>query len=456
MVPPGTIPDEAHIAINGFVLLFTLTVSVTAALLFGLAPALHLSGRDLLTPLKEAGRGTSGGVRQKVLRGVLVGGEVALSIMLLVGASLMIRTLLSIQGNGLGFHPDRILTLRVPFSQQRYPEIARKNAALSEMLRRIQAVPGVMSAGINSGLPPIYSWSFQVLPVGVTQPDTRRVLFHQTDQDYSKVMGLALIQGRYITEQEVHAGVHSVAVNQTFVHRYYPGGDAIGRSVEIPRLRTAPFRLTDDSFQIVGVVQDTVNQASTHEILPEMFVPYTLTGVADRLFILANGRPEGLERAVKAQVYAVDPIQPVMEVKTMETILSENAYAAPRFNLFLFSIFAALGLALALFGIYGVISHAVSQQTREIGIRLALGASLQQVIGMILSAGVKLLAIGIGAGLVASLFSVKILSGLVRVSTFDPYSFAGVAILVFAAGLFASYWPARHAARVDPVTALRD
>src|SRR3954464_2500860 len=141
-----------------------------------------------------------------------------------------------------------------------------------------------------------------------------------------------------------------------------------------------------------------------------------------------------------------------MEEQTMETLLARNAYSRPRFNLLLFAVFAGIGLALALFGIYGVISHAVSQQTREIGIRLALGASFRQVIGLILSTGIKLLGIGIAAGIVASLASVKVLARLVRVSTFDPYTFAGVTVLVFAAGRFASYWPARRAARVDPVT----
>ena len=178
---------------------------------------------------------------------------------------------------------------------------------------------------------------------------------------------------------------------------------------------------------------------------------------ADRIFALVAGRPEAIDPAIKAQVYAVDPIQPVMEDKSIETVLGENAYARPRFNLLLFAVFAALGLVLALLGIYGVISHAVAQQRREIGIRIALGASLRQVIGMVLAMGTKLLGIGILVGLAASLASVKVLSGLVRnVSTFDPYSFAAVTVVLFAAGLFASFWPARRAARVDPVTALRD
>jgi ABC-type antimicrobial peptide transport system permease subunit len=241
------------------------------------------------------------------------------------------------------------------------------------------------------------------------------------------------------------------------VKRYFSEGEAIGRVIKIPRLRTPPFNLPDDSFQIVGVVNDTVNRISTNETLPEFYLSYTVLGRADRIFALGQGRPETLAAALKAQVYAVDPSQPLMDVKSMEAVLAENAYARPRFNLLLFAVFAVLGLVLALFGIYGVISNAVAQQTREIGIRIALGASFRQVIGMVLGIGARLLAVGVAVGLAASLVAVKLLAGLVQnVSRFDPYSFAAVAILLFAAGIFASFWPARRAAHVDPITALRD
>jgi ABC-type antimicrobial peptide transport system permease subunit len=215
--------------------------------------------------------------------------------------------------------------------------------------------------------------------------------------------------------------------------------------------------LSDDSFLIVGIVRDTVNQVSSDEIWPEIFLPFTLLNRADRIYVRTRGRAEALDKAVKSEIYATDPTQPVMDDKSLEAVLAENAYARPRFNLLLFTVFAGLGLALALFGIYGVISHSVAQQAREIGIRIALGAGFWQVVGRVLGSGVRLLAIGISVGLVASLLSVKLLSGLVRnVSTFDFYSFAAVTVLLFATGLFASYWPARRAARVDPLTALRD
>jgi putative ABC transport system permease protein len=457
MAPPNTIPDEAEIMLNLPALLYTLGVSIAAALLFGLAPALHLSGRDILTPLKEAGRGMAGGTRQRVLLGSLVVAEVALSLVLLVGASLMIRTLISIQGANLGFHPQRILTLRIPVSDQRFAKPDRRAAVLQDVLRRIRAVPGVLAAGINWGLPPVFTPAWPVVAVGNPQTDNRRVLIQQTDENYRNVMGTVMVQGRFLNEQEVNAKMHSTVVNQAFARRYFADGGVTGHLVRIPAFRSAPWNLADDSFNIVGIVKDAVNQVSANEIWPEMYVPFTVLNRADRIFVLGNGRAETLDKAVKAQIYAVDPSQAVTDNKSMETVLRENAYARPRFNLLLFTVFAGLGLFLALFGIYGVISYTVVQQTREIGIRIALGAGFSQVIGMVLSFGAKLLGIGIAVGLGAGLASVKVLSGLVRnVSIFDPYSFAVVSGLLLSAGLFASFWPARRAARVDPLTALRN
>ncbi|HEY1338084.1 MAG TPA: ABC transporter permease, partial [Bryobacteraceae bacterium] len=215
MVPPNTIPDEAQITLNAPVLLFTVAVSFTAAVLFGLVPALHISGGDIVTPLKEAGRGTSGGKRQKWLRSALVVGEVALSVMLLVGATLMIRTLISIQGLHLGIRPERVLTLRIPFSEERYPDAARRVTFIQEVLRRIESVPGVSAAGINTGLHPLGAGSAPVEVVGNAQQDNRPVLVQQTSENYPKAMGMTLAQGRFFTAQEVNGRGHIAVVNQS-------------------------------------------------------------------------------------------------------------------------------------------------------------------------------------------------------------------------------------------------
>ena len=455
-VPPFTIPDESHVAINIPVLLFSLAISVFCALLFGLAPALQTSAGDVATPLKEAGRGSSGGARKARLHSVLVIGEVALSLMLLVGASLMIRTLFAMENMRLGIHADRVLTMRIPLSDRRYPDAPRKNAFLQELLRRVQTLPGVSSAAVNSGVHPLGNWTAPVEIAGAVQHDNRPVLLQQTSEDYTKAMGIGLLQGRLFTSQEVANRTHVALVNETFARRYLSGRDPLGRIIRIPRLRSSIFNVTDDSFQIVGVTADAVNRIFANETLPEVYFPYTISGVTDRLVVATRMQPEALEKTVRAQVYSIDKDQPVTDIETIDEVLRTEVYSRPRFNLLLFGIFAGLGLFLALFGLYGVVSSAVSQRTNEIGIRIALGASFRDVIAMVLSQGAKLVGVGILLGLIGSVLSVRVLSGQVyNLSTFDPYSFIVVSVLLFAAGLFACYWPARRAARVDPVTALR-
>ena len=456
MVPPDTIPDESKIEMNIFVLMFTMAVSIGTAVLSGLAPALHASRRDLAVPLKESGRSASGSKGQRWLRGGLVVCEVALSLMLLVGASLMIRTLFAMENLDLGIHADRVLTVRIPLSADRYPDANRRVAFLAEVLQRVEALPGVTSAAINTGVHPLGNWGMPVEVPGKAQQDNRAVLVDQTNEDYTKTMGIGLIAGRLFNEQEVAKRAHLAIVNRAFVQRYFAGGNAIGRTVRMPRLSAAPFNIADSSFEIVGVVRDALNNISTNETLPELYFPYTVSGLADRLVIASQGNPTGLANAVRAQVNQVDKDQPVTEVMTLETMLSDFVYSRPRFNLLLFAVFATLGLALALAGIYGVISNLVTQRTQEIGLRIALGAGFHQVIGMILKSGAILVGTGIVLGLLGSLASVRVLSNQVwKLSTFDPYSFIAVAALLLAAGLFASFWPARRAARVDPITALR-
>jgi predicted permease len=457
VVPPNTIPDEAVISLNMPVLLFAVAISVAAALIFGLAPALHLSGGDIVSPLKEAGRGSTGGKRQRYLRGALVVGEVALSLMLLVGASLMIRTLVAIEDLGLGIQPSRILTVRVPLSDKRYPDIARRNTFFRELLSRTTALPGVAAVGLNVGLHPFGSMDAPVEVGGSAHPDQRPVLIHTVNEGYTKAMNIGLLEGRPMDEYDVSNSAHIALVNQAFVRRYLSARDSLGRHVTIPFLLTPDFHLRDASFQIVGVTRDALNNVPEQQVMPEIYIPYTIIARADRLVVLATGRPESLMRAVRAQVYAIDKDQPVTDVKTIETMLNEWIYSGPRFNLLLFSIFAVLGLLLALLGIYGVISSSVAQRTHEIGIRMALGASFPQVIRMVLASGMRLVGAGVVAGLILSLLSVRVLSKQVwRLSTFDPYSFAAVSVLVVAAGLLACFWPARAAARIDPMSALRE
>ncbi len=406
--------------------------------------------------MKDTGRGVSGGFRRTVLRHGLVVAEVALSLMLLVGASLMIRTLLAMQNVDLGIRTDRLLTMRVPLSDQRYPDPARRIAFFEDLLHRVSAVPGVAAVGLNTFMHPFGNLEAPVEVPGNAQRDTRSVVIHQINQDYTKALGIALLQGRLFTENEVAAKHHVALANQAFVRRYLSAGDALGRIVRIPLLRDASFKVADDSVQIVGVVKDTLNENLTRAISPEIYFPFTITGMANRLVVLTQGDPATVTNAVRSEVHAVDKDQPVTDVKTMDVVLSEWVFSQPRFNLVLFAVFAGLGLALAVIGVYGVISNAVSQQTHEIGVRIALGAGFGDILAMVLGQGLKLLLAGMALGLAASFSTARLLSKQIwNVSPFDPVSFVAVSAVLLLVGLQACFWPARRAARVDPVTALR-
>ena len=455
LVPPGTIPDESDIALNLPVLAFALIVSAATSLLFGLAPAIHACTRDLTQSLRSGGRGLTGGTAQAILRKGLVVGAVALSIMLMVGASLMIRTVLAINDVPLGFRPDRVLTMRVPLSEQKYPEPVRRFLFFDDVMRRIATVPGVTSVAVNTSAHPFGNIGWPVEVPGSAAND-RPVVLHQISADYTKTLGIALVKGRTLAPAEVEARRQVALVNRAFERVRLEGADAVGRIVRIPRLVHAPIFARDDLVEIVGVVNDTLNRGLTDAVVPEIYIPYSLAGAANRIVVQTAGDPASVQRAVVERIYAVDPDQPVSDVTTISAFLDDFVYSGPRFNVVLLSVFAALGLSLALVGIYGVMSQAVSQQRREIGVRIALGADPRAVAGMIVKSGALLLGAGVALGLVGSVLSVRLLERQIwNVSPFDPISFAAVSAVLMAAGLQACAWPAWRASRTPPTVALR-
>jgi len=457
LVPPGTIPDESEIAINLPVLVFTATVSALTAVVFGLAPALHASRRDVANPLRESGRGLSGGgVRQVLVRNGLVVVEVALSLVLLVGASLMIRTVIALKQVDPGFRPDRLLTIRVPLAQTRYPDAQRRVMFFQELAERVSSLPGVSAVGLNTGVHPMGNFGAPVEIDGTAEQDTRPVLIHQVNAGYTAAFGMTPAGGRLFEPADVRDRRHVALVNQAFVRMRLEGRGTPGVRLRIPRLQQPPFGLPDPSFEIIGVVKDTMNDELNEEILPEVYIPFTFAGLSDRLAVLAAADPGNIMRSVVEQVYAIDREQPVMDAQTLETVMQDSVFAGPRFNLALFGVFAALGLSLAIVGVYGVVSTGVEQQTHELGVRIALGADTGRIAAMVMRRSARLLLAGIAVGLIASVFAARVMSTQIwKVSTFDPVSFAAVSVLLLVAGLQACYWPARRAARVDPIVALR-
>jgi putative ABC transport system permease protein len=455
LVPPDTIPDESEITLNRSVLAFTSLVSVITSVIFGLAPALHATGVDLANRMREAARGVAGSTKGSLLRNALVVAEVTLAVMLLAGSSLLVRTFLALNGAGLGAPPERILTMRVPLAPQKYPDVPRRVAFLDELLQRVAAVPGVAAVGLNTGLHPLGNmWA--AVDVAGSAPTTEPVQIHQINADYMSAVGIRLVTGRLLTKSDI-TGAHAMAVvNERFVRARLDGRPALGQIVRIPRLKAPPFAIKDDAFQIVGVVADTLNEGLANPVMPEIYLPFTTSGVANQLAVRTAMDPTNITRTIVEQVFAIDRNQPVADVKRLDVVLQQYEYARPRFNLALLSVFATIGLALAVVGVYGVMSAVVSQQTHEIGVRMALGARSSTIARMVVGRGSRLLIIGVVLGLLGSVAAASFLARQVwNVSPFDPLAFAIVSLTLLLTGLQACYWPARRAAKIDPIVALR-
>jgi putative ABC transport system permease protein len=270
-------------------------------------------------------------------------------------------------------------------------------------------------------------------------------------------MNIRLLDGRGFTDSDVNQRLPVALVNERFVRRRLDGAPPLGRTVRLPRLRDAPFTAPTDTFEIVGVVRDTLNAGLGEPIMPEVYVPFTVAGASTQLVVRTNTDPSGLTRAIVGQVYAIDPAQPVMQVRTLDAILRDEQFATPRFNVILLSIFAAAGFLLAVVGVYGVMSSAVARERQEIGVRLALGADGRRIRRMMILRGSRLLLAGIGVGCAGTLVAGRLLARQVwGIAAFDPIAFAAVSAMLFTAGAAACYLPARRAMRVDPMIALRD
>jgi putative ABC transport system permease protein len=453
----SNLPPSQDIGLDNRVLGFTLLVSVMTGLIFGLAPALRVAKTNLHDTLKEGGRGSAGDLGGLALRRGLVIATVALALTLLVGAGLMIRSFARLVGVDPGFQPEKLLTFNLALPATKYGNDTLRLAAIDRVTDAITAVPGVTSVGGTSVLPFGGSWatgSFNVegyqAPANTPGPwgDQRTVT-----TGFLPTLGVPLIKGRLFTEQDGPNAPTIVVVDEEMVARYWPNQDPIGKRITFNDL-------TDSSItwlQVVGVVGHTMHEGLDGGRRVQLYFsnrqdPRGFLAMAVR----TSGDPLAVVPSVKAAIKSFDPDLPMSNISSMEQLI-EASTGPRRFSMVLLATFSSLAATLAAIGLYGVMSFTVTQRSKELGVRLALGAVPHDVLRLVMNQGMRLVMIGVGIGLTASLILSRVLrSMLFNVSATDPLTFVLIALLLILVTLLATWLPARRATRVDPVVVLRD
>jgi putative ABC transport system permease protein len=453
---PENISQVKAITIDARVLFFTFLVSLLTGLIFGLAPATQASKFNLNETLKEGGRDSASGSRGNRVRGLLVISEVALALVLLIGAGLLINSFMRLRRVDPGFRADNLLTMKVVLPALKYPDQAKRSAFYTDLVHRIEALPGVKSAAVTTNLP-LYrqGGSIGISIEGRPDPAPNQqpiVVTRVISPHYFSTMGIQLLQGRQFVEQDRADSPGVVVVSETMARRLWPGEDAVGK-----RLKSGSSDSTNPWLTIIGMVKDVRQFELTAEPKPQMYLPYEQAGFFEPrdLVVSTNVEPLSLAATVRRTVWEIDKDQPVSNVRTMEDVLSESI-ARQRFSMLLLGIFAALALVLAAVGIYGVMSYSVTQRTHEIGIRMALGAQRSDVLKMVVGQGLKLVLIGVVIGLLAAFILTRVMSSLLfGVTATDPATFITISLVLISVAVLASYIPARRATKVDPMLALR-
>jgi putative ABC transport system permease protein len=449
-----SIPGLEEIGVDRWVLLFTLGLSLVTALLCGLAPALKTSALDLNDALKEGGRTSVTGFRGGRFRGLLVISEVALALILLMGAGLMLESFRHLREVQLGFDAHNVFTMSLSLPGSKYPEEQQRVGFFQQLVGRVQALPGVESVAAANYLPLSGHWgtvgfSIEGRPA-LAAGDFLVANYCTVSPSYFDTMKIPVVAGRGFTAADRLKAPQVVTINQTMARRFWPNENPIGQRLNLGDAKTPDF------CEIIGVVGDVRHFGPDVESQPQLYISHLQSPATGMSLIVRTVRnPLHLVAAARAEVLAIDPAQPVYEVQTLEKLLSQSI-APRRFVLLLLGSFAIVALGLGAIGIYGLISYTVNKRTHEIGIRMALGARSQDVLRLVVRQGMKLALMGVGLGLAGALAVMRVLQSLLfEVKPFDPFIFLLVTVGLIAVTLVACMLPARRAAKVDPMEALR-
>jgi len=455
-ISPKDLVSLQNTNLNLTVLLWTLGVSVLTGIIFGLAPALHVSRLDLNDALKEGGKGDTGhagGSRR--LRSLLVVSEIALAVVLLASAGLLVKSFIRLQEVDRGFNSGNVMTMVVRLPQARYKEDPQVVAFFRQALDRISALPAVRSAGVINFLPFYgglgsatgFTIGGKPAPAPGEEPSTD---VRVADPGYFKALQIPLLRGRQFSATENSEAKHVVLINEALAQKYFPGEDPLGKSIDVGMF-DGP-----NPTEIIGVVGNVRYENLIDGFEPAVYFPHPELAYSFMTFVVrTDGDPNAIAPALQREIRTLDPNQPVSDVRTMDQVMAETLSRA-RFNTLMLALFAGLATLLSAVGIFGVMNYSVALRTREIGLRVAIGAQPRQVLVLILRQGLMLTILGVVIGLLAAVALTRLLSGLLfGVAAVDPPTFASISILLIAVSLVACYLPARRAMKIDPLLALR-
>jgi putative ABC transport system permease protein len=459
-VDPHSLPPLAPVRLDGSVILFTMVLAVVTTLVFGLAPALRTLHVNLVESLREGGHNATIGGRRQRFRGVLVATEMALAVILVIGAGLMIRSLSALGRIDLGFNPDHVLTMRVAIPAARYGTPDQVIGFYKQLVDRVRTLPGVEHAGVVRILPlatTIGDWGLDVDGFEETPERNAKGDWQIVSDGAFEAMGMRLVRGRWFTQADTRMTVPVAVINETMARTYWADGNAVGGRIALGNNMSNPW------VTVVGIVADERHNGVTGIVKEKFYIPHSQWHIATggnlirSVFVVVRttGEPLGVAGAVRAVVRQLDPTLPVANVRSMSEVVA-TSLATPRLTGFLLGAFAAIALALAAVGIYGVLAYLVSQRTQEIGIRLAIGAARSQVMSMIMQQGMTLAIVGIAVGVTAAFLLTRLMQSLLyEVKPGDPMTFIVVPAVLLVVSLVASYLPAWRATKVSPLIALR-
>jgi putative ABC transport system permease protein len=452
----GAIPRAAEIGVDLRVLLFTVAASLLTGILFGLAPIIPLSLQSVQDSLKETVGSSTGTAAAQGFRRALVAGELALALVLLVACGLMVRGFWKLQEVHIGLNPEKVVTMSLALPQTTYPKNEMIDSFWTRLEDRVRNLPGVRSAAIASGLPPLRPPNMNDTHIeGFVRREggpIENIDYYQVvSKDYFQTMGIRLMYGRLFDARDTAGSPDVIIINQTLARTFYGNESPVGRRIQP--------NMNGPMCTVIGMVEDVKNAGIDRPAGTELYLPYTQRHGSGNnegfVVVRANSDPSSLSSAVRQEVQAIDPTIPVSHVRLMEDVLS-SAQSRPRFLTLLLSLFSGIALIIATVGIYGVISYSVARRSREFGLRMALGAAPTNILGLVLKQGVLLTGFGVAVGLIAALMLTRLMASLLfGVTSTDPITYLGVSALLAAVAILATYIPARRATQVDPIKILR-